>query len=145
MRTIRVSAACFLLVILVTGCGSDYESVRGTVTLDGAPLANCQVVFHPVEGGRPAAATTDENGKYELASSMSQGGVLPGSYTVDLTTADEDEDEETGGTTTTDEQVPAPEARVLAQTRGNPSVEGRRLLVDSAENWRGNCQNTWGP
>jgi hypothetical protein len=103
---VRISASWLLLLIVVAGCGSDYETVRGTVTLDGAPLANCEVVFSPVEGGRPAAATTDEDGQYDLASSMSQKGILPGKYTVHLATSEEEEDED-GRTTTTEELVPA--------------------------------------
>jgi len=106
MRMIRSATAELILVVLIAGCGSEQETVHGTITLDGAPLANCEVVFSPVESGRPAAATTDENGNYELASSMSQKGVFPGSYTVHMSTEKENEDE-SGRVKRTAELVPA--------------------------------------
>jgi len=89
----------FVLLTTMVGCGEGggFESVHGTVTLDGEPLANCKVVFSPTEGGRRAVASTDENGEYELASSLSQSGILPGSYVVHMTTAETDQGDGDGG------------------------------------------------
>lgn len=67
----------FLVLLLVaamifagSGCGrSDLPPlgrVRGTVTLDGKPLAGAVLHFQP-EKGRPALANTDGQGNYEVS------------------------------------------------------------------------------
>lgn len=61
-----------LMAIPLVGCFSssgdlpDIGEVQGTVSLDGKPLPNVELMFHPNEGGRMSIASTDENGHYEL-------------------------------------------------------------------------------
>jgi hypothetical protein len=58
-------------VLGVAGCSSrpadepPLGRVRGTVTMDGQPLAGVDVVFAP-EKGRPSMATTDAYGHYDM-------------------------------------------------------------------------------
>jgi hypothetical protein len=96
------SKSCFvfgmsLAVLACLGCGSDgpdIATVEGTVTLDGKPLQNASVVFVP-ENGRPAGATTDESGHYELNFSGGRKGAIPGKNRIRISTlrdASESED-----------------------------------------------------
>lgn len=69
VRGQAIVAACLLLPIS-SGCGHGDRpplgTVHGIVTLDGQPLAGAGLVFQPTEAGRASAATTDENGQYDL-------------------------------------------------------------------------------
>lgn len=75
-----------------TGCNAapDYNlvPVTGTVTIDGAPLANKGLMFTPESGKNVGAgANTDGSGKYELLATVTgatsdQVGVPPGKYKV---------------------------------------------------------------
>lgn len=74
----------------VVGCdsgGPEVNYVRGTVTLDGAPLPGATVNFSPVAAGSGQAAVgvTDENGVYELTDMQSDeygSGAATGQYQV---------------------------------------------------------------
>ena len=68
--------------MLLLGCGSNNEGVTGTITLDGQPLADAEVVFTPEEGGRPASAMTDSAGKYDLVYTINEKGAPAGKYIV---------------------------------------------------------------
>lgn len=77
-------AACALVV----GCDGDdgpkvYKS-SGVVTLDGEPLANVNVLFQS-SGGKPAIATTDDEGKFQLGTFKPSDGALPGVHKVAVT------------------------------------------------------------
>lgn len=76
--------SCFALLsfMLLLGCGSNNEGVTGTITLDGQPLADAEVVFTPEEGGRPATAMTDSAGKYDLVYTINEKGAPAGKYIV---------------------------------------------------------------
>jgi hypothetical protein len=74
-----------LLMIPLAGCGSggpQVAPVTGTVTLDGKPLPNAEVVFAPVDGGRPSTARTVDGGQYELLFKRGQPGASVGPHTV---------------------------------------------------------------
>lgn len=73
--------------MLLLGCEGGNEGVTGTVSLDGQPLPNAEVVFTPTEGGRPASATTDEAGKYDLLYTINEKGAPAGKYLVRIRTA----------------------------------------------------------
>ena len=80
-----------LLLALVSGCGDSgpsLNSVEGTVTLDGQPLAKAIVNFEPAgEAGERSSydGQTDESGHYVLHATASQKGAEPGDYTVHIT------------------------------------------------------------
>ena len=84
-----------VMAIGVAGCGgtpplklADPVPAKGTVTIDEKPLAKALVYFVP-EGakvrGPGSSAITDESGKFELAtviSDKSKPGAIPGNYRV---------------------------------------------------------------
>ncbi len=79
-----------VLVLLAAGCGSRKSNmpplvpVEGVVILDGKPLAEANVQFHPVGNtqGRGAAANTDADGRYSLISPDGSKGAPVGDYKV---------------------------------------------------------------
>ena len=78
-----------LLALTCLGCGSggpEIAGVEGTVTMDGAPLANASVVFVP-ENGRPGGASTDAQGKYVLTFTEGREGAMLGKNRVRISTA----------------------------------------------------------
>ena len=58
------------LATVLPACGGKRdlktESVTGTVTLDGAPLAQCSVFFIPQGKGNQTVAITNDIGEYDL-------------------------------------------------------------------------------
>jgi len=71
------------------GCSSkgdrpELGRVQGTVTLDGKPLVGVTVGFFP-QSGRPATATTDTAGKYDLIYTYGVNGAKLGPHTVSFT------------------------------------------------------------
>jgi hypothetical protein len=86
----RLLTCALLAVLLALGCGRGSSSglvpVTGTVTLDGQPLAGATVGFLPqgdLKGGGGGGGT-DAAGKYQVLSSGSQKGLLPGRYKVTI-------------------------------------------------------------
>ena len=79
------------LLVAATGCrGREFGQVEGTITLDGAPLPDVEVVFipDPARGGsgNNASAVTDAQGHYSLRSSREgKDGVVAGIHRVVLT------------------------------------------------------------
>jgi hypothetical protein len=90
-----------------TGCGGNSEGlapVSGTVTLDGAPLADAEVIFRP-QSGRPSFGKTDAGGNYQLRYSADKLGALLGRHSVTISTAGDQPDDEDAPTGR--EKVPA--------------------------------------
>jgi hypothetical protein len=58
--------------------------VSGTVTLDGQPLAGCQITFRPIDpidpSGRSPGGMTDSTGAFRLLSLIVRGKRLPGAF-----------------------------------------------------------------
>lgn len=79
-----------LVFLLFAGCGSQYPSVSGTVSLDGKPASGVNVLFVPVSTkenpfpGPFAEATTDENGRYTLVTRDGSKGATPGMNVVEF-------------------------------------------------------------
>jgi hypothetical protein len=84
--------------------------VSGSISLDGAPVANAVVIFEAPDltfsFGR-----TDEQGRYELMFNSEKSGVLQGEKTVRIRTSggvgDEGESSEDSPEAPSDEKVPA--------------------------------------
>lgn len=76
---------------LAVGCGGksdgpDLAKVGGTVTYQGKPLPNAQVLFLPDTPGAPSAnGTTDKNGYYQLTTRTPGDGALVGKHRVTVT------------------------------------------------------------
>lgn len=72
-------------LLVLTGCGNGDRPplgrVSGKVTLDGQPAKGLIIMFSP-ENGRPAAATTDNNGNYTLEYSHGVAGAKVGKCRV---------------------------------------------------------------
>ena len=81
------TAMSFLLVLALTGCGSDdtppLGEVTGTITLDGQPLEGVIVLFKP-DIGRVATGTTNATGEYELEFAYDVSGCKVGPNSVSL-------------------------------------------------------------
>jgi hypothetical protein len=64
--------ACFSVCLLVAASGCDsglaLSPVSGTVTLDGAPLPDGDIIFTPVDAKMGPEAGKIKDGKYELKS-----------------------------------------------------------------------------
>lgn len=81
------TAAALVFLLCLTGCGTRYYPVRGTVTLDdGTPLTKGLVIFESEnpEGG-PAFMARGEikpDGSYQLSTHKKGDGVPPGRYRV---------------------------------------------------------------
>jgi hypothetical protein len=84
-------AVLALMAGLLVGADKDKKDgpktvVQGTVTFDGKPLANATVVFVPMaKGGQKATGTTDEKGRYQLATQGNKAAIRPGEYKVVIT------------------------------------------------------------
>jgi len=78
-------------IAVLAGCGGapddqpELVPVQGTVTLDGEPLADAQIVFQP-ETGRPSRGETNEQGHYELQYTPDTRGARVGTHTVRIST-----------------------------------------------------------
>jgi hypothetical protein len=85
-----MNVALLTLCFSFTGCGGggsdqpDLGLVKGTVTFEGAPLAGASVTFMP-DSGRPASATTDSAGNYELVYIRDTKGCKIGHNKVEIT------------------------------------------------------------
>lgn len=69
--------------------------VSGTVTLDGSPVEGAAVILEPVDGGRPASATTDASGGFSLKTIVGPHNVAIAKTKVtaaDGTEVDQDQD-----------------------------------------------------
>jgi len=76
-----------------SGCSDPEYSLMplsGTVTLQGKPLANAQIMFSPVgnQPGPSSYATTDDQGQYQLVTlDQDKSGAVVGTHRVTITTA----------------------------------------------------------
>jgi hypothetical protein len=73
-----------VLAILFLGCGADplgRQPVSGLVTLDGSPLENGTVSFHPVDNAATASAGAIVKGQFALDR---ERGLAAGKYRVTI-------------------------------------------------------------
>lgn len=84
-------ASALLLVVLLSGCSKDYETVpvSGRVTLDGQPVANVGLTFVPlaenkekVNIGPGSLGKTDEEGRFTLRTVQGDKGAVPTDHIV---------------------------------------------------------------
>ena len=89
LSLVTTSLVIFLFSSLA-GCSThgdrpEVAPVEGTVALDGQPLVDATVVFHP-DQGKISMAKTDENGHYELVYLRDIKGAKLGHHRVEITT-----------------------------------------------------------
>jgi hypothetical protein len=94
MKRIELYLTVFLLFggLALVSCskGEGLVGVSGKVTLDGAPLPKCRVVFYQSDAGpeKNFMAITDAEGNYTLETlKREHEGAAPGKYQVTLSTA----------------------------------------------------------
>jgi len=88
-RPFVLAIPCAVLFLL--GCGGEdpWKKNRpktvpasGTVTLNGKPLVDAQVVLVPTTGSTGCSGKSGDKGTFELAAFAPDPGVVPGSYKV---------------------------------------------------------------
>ncbi len=79
--TRRLALALLPLGFLaLAGCGGSWGSASGTVTLDGTPLKDGIITFHPAGGGATAYGMV-KDGSFSIATGQ-DGGLATGEYKV---------------------------------------------------------------
>lgn len=85
-----LALGCLACGLLALGCSSQNKlvPVNGQVTMNGKPLGNVRVDFHPDPDkgtrGTGSSGTTDAEGKFTLSLGPNQPGAIPGHYRVIL-------------------------------------------------------------
>jgi hypothetical protein len=69
------------LALALAGCARGPVPVEGKVTMNGKPVAGATVVFIPEQGGPEAGAQTDDEGRFRLTGTKTEG-IMPGEYRV---------------------------------------------------------------
>ncbi len=81
-------------VVFLGGCGESFKlaQVSGTVTVDGTPAANLQVLFEPQDNSQPSSiGFTKADGTYQLRCSSGVDGAVVGAHTVRVTAVETDD------------------------------------------------------
>jgi len=91
-----LSASFILVVLFLGGCSNSPATavVEGSISFDGKPLANAEVVFQPFDGSRSSDGMTDASGKYSLRFTPTKLGAVPGEHKVSIRTAPGEPDPE---------------------------------------------------
>ncbi len=130
-RTLRIVTRLPAVVscLLLAGCGLEggLAKVKGRVTLNGQPLEGVIVQFQPTGGtGSSSSGITDSDGYYELMSTFTTAGALPGDHIVSIRTA-ESYYEEGRCTSEKDQRVAA---KYNSRTALRRTVEPGRNTID---------------
>lgn len=81
IRRVVLFVACLGLFACQNSTGIPQEDtvpVSGVATFNGTPLANYTVSFFPIDGRRPAAGVTDDQGNFILGTNATGDGCPPG-------------------------------------------------------------------
>jgi hypothetical protein len=81
---VTATIAMSFLLLLLLGCQDGRPKrfpVSGVVLLNGKPLTHGTIRFYP-QGGRPAAAKIDKQGRFILSCFEQNDGVVPGTHPV---------------------------------------------------------------
>ncbi len=85
LKLISSAGLCLGIMLFCTACGGsdtpDLGNVTGTITMDGAPLADAYVTFMP-DAVRASSGKTDSAGKYELVYIRDEKGAALGDHKV---------------------------------------------------------------
>jgi hypothetical protein len=122
-------------VAICAGCGGGPEGpataeVSGLVSLNGAPVANADVFFHPANPdgpGKACQAVTGEDGRFTVKTHVEAGeykpGMIPGDYRVTISKLD------TSSVTST----LTPPKNVLPPMYALPQTSGFTVTVSASE------------
>lgn len=85
--------ASAILFTAMSGCGKQAEPIEkasGVVTMEGQPVANAKVMFHPTGGAsRISHATTDDKGEFKMSTMGTGDGALVGHHKVTISKIDD--------------------------------------------------------
>jgi hypothetical protein len=103
-RALRPHVLTCLVLLPLTGCSDPYAGrmeVTGTVILEGAPLKDGSISFHPLDGQSTESGAPIVDGEYKVPR---EHGLKAGKYLVRLTAGDgktpaENEVAQPGGST----------------------------------------------
>ncbi|MDH3718582.1 MAG: hypothetical protein OES79_10725 [Planctomycetota bacterium] len=108
---------CLMVLILAAGgCGGEaypLAPVAGTVTLDGAPVADARIGFEPVRqddspnAGPGSYGKTDPQGRYRLKALHGDEGAVVGPHVVWISTLEEKEHPDGRIEILVEERIPA--------------------------------------
>lgn len=133
-----------LLLAILCGCGQKGPAmgrVSGVVIYDGKPIAAANVMFVPVQGGRPATAITDDQGRFTLTTFATNDGAQVGEHHVAIVKLDDPASSEPvpqnaplspavpGIPTST-----APPASQIPERYGNSATSGLAATVTAGDN-----------
>lgn len=82
VRLLGFAGCCWLAGC--TGGDGGFAPVTGRVVYRQQPLANAQVNFTPVAGGRIASGQTDADGRFQLGTNTLDDGALIGKHKVSV-------------------------------------------------------------
>jgi hypothetical protein len=101
----------------------------GTITLNGKPLDQAQVVLLPTGGQNGGSAMSDDQGAFNLSSFPPDPGVVPGSYKVMIVKANvpELQDEESA-----EAKVPQRAKLLVPKKYTDPKTSGLTVEVPEA-------------
>ena len=93
MRRTWGGVAAAVAICVLVGCGKGdgpaLAPATGVVTLNGKPLENARVMFHPKEkAARYSYASTDADGRFQMSTFGMNDGALVGSHTVTISKVD---------------------------------------------------------
>lgn len=114
------------------GCGGgpgdapETVAAKGTVTVDGAPIAGLSVAFIPASG-KLATGLTDEQGNFTLSTNEPGDGAVVGSYSVSITRVPDEVTEAMPGMDGYKEPEPPP----FAKKYTDPQTSGLTATVDA--------------
>lgn len=122
-----------VLALLVSGCGRAGDPygrrpVRGTVELDGTPLAAGSIVFYPAERGPVVSGVPVTEGRFEIPAAQ---GLPAGNYKVAVTAA---EPVSTRGMSAEELMEHPPGAKSLIPAKYNTSTTLKFEVNDATEN-----------
>jgi hypothetical protein len=109
--------------LALAGCDRFPAHVSGTVALDGQPLRQGTVAFHPTAGGVTVAATIDQHGRYTLQTGR-ETGLDTGEYRVTVTAISQPP-----GSGATAEEIAA--AFLTPRRYSDPATSGITRVVES--------------
>jgi hypothetical protein len=123
--SIARAAAC--VVLSTIGCGGGQEAtVRGTVTLDGQPVARGSVTFLPVENGTGASASINPDGTF-VARTSDMDGMQAGEYLVTVRSSAEPTPNPNGG-------PPVPGKLLTPEKYSRSDTSGLRATITRGSN-----------
>ncbi|MEX0585683.1 MAG: hypothetical protein WD176_03505, partial [Pirellulales bacterium] len=128
---IRIALVVSLAAAIVSGCGDKrgLVPVKGRVTFDGGrPPKPGRLSFGPTktEGGftnRPAQASFDADGKFEVASYKPGDGLTPGTYRVNVFCMEHDPQPVPGGLEAVTYVAPGYKGQEITVAAGSGPVE----------------------